>query len=135
MAKLEQVERGGPVLIDPAQYDLDRWATTQSVVGVQPVELNGKDAETFFHWVAECWRPEFELNLQSLSRHETHGDLLTTWLPLVTFREDLCCRGTLRENEAIRKLLDTLRLLTREWRAAGVDTLYISGRDSKYVPR
>ncbi|WP_122665110.1 hypothetical protein [Pseudomonas viridiflava] len=127
MATLECIDRSGPVLIDPCQYDLDSWVILKPVPGVQPIELSGQEAKTFYQWVGKFWRTEFQKDLQGIATHVTHGDLLTTWIPLVTLREDMCCRSTPREDNDLCELLDKLRLLTREWRAAGVDTVCISG--------
>jgi hypothetical protein len=92
--------------------------------GIQDILLEAEDAETFYRWVANYWQSEFERDLQNLCESPIHGALLSTWMPLVTFREGICCRGLPKQEDAISALMERLRVLTREWRAAGVDTVY-----------
>lgn len=132
MAKLERIDLLGPVLLDPTQYDLDCIGSVKQVTGVDSITLTGTDAATFYSWVAEFWTDLFEEDLQSLSTSEEHGDLLTTWLPLVTFREGLCTYAAPRKQVVMADLLDKLRTLTRHWRDNGVDEVYISGVDLSY---
>lgn len=129
MATLEKIDLLGPVLLDPAQHDLDCHGSVKQVSGVDSITLTGADASTFYAWVAEFWKELFEQDLQGLSTSEEHGDLLTTWLPLVTFREGLCTYAGPRKRVATAALLDKLRTLTRHWRDNGVDEVYISGVD------
>lgn len=131
MATIDQIKPDSPVIIDPAKHDLDRLGLMAGVEGTESITLHGEDATNFLSWVREYWRAEFEEDLQGLSTHVDHGDLLTTWVPLVTFREDLCARAAPRQEPALASLLDTLRQLLREWRSAGVDTVMISGRDAR----
>jgi hypothetical protein len=127
MASIIQIDLTRPLVLESAQYKLDQGGVTVGVPGTQDIILEGEDAETFFAWVLSYWKQEFEGNLLSLCTNAAHGPMLTTWLPLVTFREDICFRGFPIHHEAILALMERLRVLTRDWRAAGVDTVYFHG--------
>ena len=124
MTSIKQIDLTRPLVIESAQYKLDESGVVMGVPGTQDIVLTGEDAATFYAWVVSYWQPEFEGNLQSLCSDAVHGPTLTTWMPLVTFREEICCRGLPKQDEAISALMERLRELTREWRAAGVDTVY-----------
>lgn len=127
MASMKQIDVTRPLVIESAQYKLDQRGVTAGVPGANDIVLEGEDAATFYAWVGSYWQPEFEHNLQSLCSDAAHGPMLTTWMPLVTFREEICCRGLPKQHEAISALMERLRGLTREWRAAGADTVYFHG--------
>lgn len=131
MATIDQIKSGSPVILDPAQHDLDRLVMLRTMESPTPITLQGEEAETFLRWAKEHWRAEFEQDLQGLCRHVEYGDLLTTSLPLVTFREDLCARAVPRQDEEMATLMDRLRQALREWRSSGVDTVCISGCDAR----
>lgn len=131
MASIDQVWCEGPVIIDPARCWLDRIGVIVGMDGAPALVLEGEKAKRFYDWVREYWRERFERDLQGLSTHPSYGPLLTTWLPLVTFREDLCARAEPRKDEALTELLDELRAAMRNWRAAGADTVFISGVDAR----
>jgi hypothetical protein len=131
MASISDINPFSPIILDPAQFVLDRPNVTVCMDTVGSIRLDGERAETFIFWVRKHWREDFEKDLQGLATDVDLGDLLTTWIPLVTLREDLCCRTLPRENQLVAELLDELRTLTREWRAAGVDTVFISGKDAR----
>ena len=134
MATLAQIKPDGPILLDPAQHDLDRPGVQVGAEGADTIRLDGAQAETFLRWVRVHWAPEFERDLQGLCVHEDLGGLLTTFVPFVTFREDLCCRTAPRKDAELAGLLDALRADTRAWRSAGVDTVSISGCDNRGNP-
>jgi len=89
MATLAQIKPDGPILLDPAQHDLDRPGVQVGAEGADTIRLDGAQAETFLRWVRVHWAPEFERDLQGLCVHEDLGGLLTTFVPFVTLREDL----------------------------------------------
>lgn len=134
MATLAHIKPDGPILLDPAQHDLDRPGVQVGVEGADTIRLDGAQAEAFLRWVRGHWAPEFERDLQSLCIHEDLGGLLTTFVAFVTFREDLCCRAAPRKDAELAGLLDALRKDTQAWRAAGVDTVSISGCDDRANP-
>jgi len=129
VAKLAWIDMEGPVLIDPFRSDLDR-RVAMPVEGQASVELFGEEARSFYKWVQNYWLDEFEHDLQSLSTHVVHGDLLTSGLPVDTFLEELCCRNERGADQSVDTLVDMLIDRTRAWREAGADAIYISGRDS-----
>lgn len=131
MATIEQLDITGPVILDPYQYDLDRPVISQPVEDVLQIRLEGEEASTFFAWVSTYWRAEFERDLQGLWTSDELGPMKTTWLPLVTLREDLCVRETPQSDLRVRELLEKLRTLMRSWRGAGVDTVYISAVEER----
>ncbi len=131
MAILESIDSNKPFFIEPAQHDLDKQNSTLCMASVPTIELQGQDAQTFYNWVKDHWRETFERDLQGLATCTVNGPLLTTWLPLVTFRHEICCYGQPRENPVYAELMDRLWKLTREWRDAGVDLVYLSGCNIK----
>lgn len=131
MSSIAHLSPAGPLFFDPAQFDLDRPGHLAVVSGLKPVVLEGDEAQAFLHWAAGRWKSAFERDLQKLCRHESWGDLLTTTLPLVSFREHYCTMALADDPEG-SALLGRLRDETRGWREAGVDTVIISGaEDSK----
>jgi hypothetical protein len=128
MAQLEQIDQTLPLNITPFQRDLDA-PIMRHVDSLERIVLEGDDVAHFLVWAQHpSWRSQFEGDLQSVTNDTQGRKLLTTWLPLVTFREQFCCGGRLMQDPAMEALMDRLRVTTRDWRAAGVDTVDISGR-------
>lgn len=126
MATLEKIDRQQPLDITPYQHDLDR-PSLNFCDGASGVVLTGQDVALFLAWAAR-WRPELEKDLQSIAQDSDGNALLTTWMPLVTFRESFCAGGRHEQDAATRGLMERLRSDLREWRGLGVDTVDISGR-------
>lgn len=131
MARLDQIKSESPFFIDPAQHDLDCPGMMSTMKSPERIALLGQDAIAFRRWIEESWRKEFEQDLQSLFADENGKDLLSTFLPLVTFMDDVCVRSSAHEDEETAPLMDRLRQELRSWRAAGVDTIFISGFDAR----
>ena len=130
---LNQIDVRLPLDICPTQYDLD-VPVTMSVATVEPIILMGKDVALFLEWAQqETWRAQLELELQSVTNDSKGRKLYTTWIPLVTFRENFCANGRQIQDPATQALMDRLRLASREWRDAGVDTVELSGRACDFV--
>ena len=130
---LKQIDVRLPLDICPTQYDLD-VPVTMSVDSVEPIILMGKDVALFLAWAQqEIWRAQLEMELQSVTNDSKGRKLYTTWIPLVTFRESFCVNGRQIQDPATQALMDRLRLASREWRDAGVDTVEVSGRACDFV--
>lgn len=127
MRTLEEFDLSMPLELWPYQHDLDA-AISQPVDSVEPIILMGADAEAFLQWAkTDYWRPRFEEDLQSVSQDFDGRKLLTTWIPLVTFRESFCSGGRQLQGEEIQLLMERLREQSRSWRALEVDTVDVSG--------
>lgn len=117
-----------PIDLYPYQHDLDKTLTSP-VETLKPIILCGEDVALFLSWAKQDpWREQFERDLQAIANDAQGRKLLTTWIPLVTFRESFCSGGRQMQNTATQALMERLRLDTREWRAAGVDMVDVSGR-------
>lgn len=128
MATLNDIDRTLPMGFAPRQHDLE-VPVMRLVDGIDPIVLAGEDIQLFLDWAGQsAYRESMESDLQCLAMDSQKRDLLTTWLPLVTFRESLCNGGRHLQNSKTQALMERLRMATREWRAAGVDTVDISGR-------
>lgn len=126
MAFLSQLSRVQPLTIDPMQRDLDQ-PIMRCLDDVEPLSINGEDVGRFLDWVEQSsHRGVVEGDLQELAERDAQP-LLTACLPLVTFRYELCSGGRHMQNEDTSALMERLVAATREWRAAGVDTVAVSG--------
>ncbi len=97
--------------------------------GIAPIVLEGTDVALFMAWAIQPpWRAAFESDLQSVANDAQGRQLLTTWVPLVIFRERFCLGGREMQNAVTQALMLRLRELTRDWRTGGVDTVEIFGR-------
>lgn len=132
MAKLNEVDQRGPVLLEPVQYDMDREGVIVSVPDLGFITLKDSEAKTFFAWVDEYWLDEYESNLKAFSDDPEYGAQVTTTIPLVIFREVLCVRYVARQYPPTADLLKKLRDLTYQWRSRGVDTVMISAPRVKH---
>lgn len=127
MRTLEEINLSMPLELWPYQHDLD-CAITQPVDSVEPIILHGADVEAFLQWAkTDYWRPRFEEDLQSVAQDSEGRRLLTTWLPLVTFRESFCSGGRQLQSPDIQLLMERLREQSRSWRTLEVDTVDING--------
>lgn len=128
MATLEQIDLSHPLELYPYQHDLD-VAFTRPVETEKPIILKGADVELFLSWAKQDgWRHHFEEDLQSVAQDQEGKPLLTTWMPLVTFREHFCLGGRNLQDSDTRILMERIREQTKNWRASQVDTVDISGR-------
>jgi hypothetical protein len=128
MATLEQIDSSLPLDLYPYQHDLD-GAVIRPVAELKPVILDGMDVALFLNWAkGEGWRAKFEEVLQSVANDSLGRKLLTTWMPLVTFRESFCSGGRHMQNAETSALMERVRVETKGWRTAGVDTVDVSGR-------
>lgn len=128
MATLEQINLALPLDLMPCQHDLD-GPVVRAVESVAPITLQGTDALLFMQWAkGESWRGLFEGDLQSIAEDGEGRKLLSTWIPLVTFRERFCAGGRQVQDADTQALMEHLRSLTMGWRAAQVDTVEVSGR-------
>lgn len=128
MATLKQIDVSLSLMLCPCQHDLD-GPITRFVESVEPIILDGEDVTLFLAWAQQDgWRGQFEADLQSIANDSLGRKLLTTWMPLVTFRESFCAGGRQMQDPSTQALMERLRAATREWRTAGVDTVDVSGR-------
>jgi len=128
MASLDEIDQSLPLELWPYQHDLD-GPTTRPVESVAPIILEGADVALFLQWAKqEGWRERFECDLQSIANDAEGRKLLTTWIPLVTFRESFCAGGRQLQDADTQALMERLRGLTLNWRSAQVDTVDINGR-------
>jgi hypothetical protein len=127
MATLDQIDINQPLVIEAAKYEQDQHGVNVRVSGDESIVLIGEDAFAFYAWVMLYWQSEFERDLQGLVSSAINGPMLSASMPLVTFREDICCRALPNHHKTILALMERLRVLTREWSAAGVDTVYFHG--------
>ncbi|GAB0154651.1 hypothetical protein [Marinobacterium sp. BA1] len=127
MATLEDINPSMPLELWPYQHDLDA-AITQPVDAIEPIILQGADVEAFLQWAkTDYWKPRFEEDLQCISQDSEGRNLLTTWMPLVTFRERFCSGGRQLQSSEIQVLMERIRAQSRNWRSLEVDTVDISG--------
>ncbi|HDR9068180.1 TPA: hypothetical protein QDA90_003488 [Burkholderia vietnamiensis] len=127
MSTLDAIDTDKPLTLTGYQHDLDA-ALTAPVGSLSQISLVGEDAERLLAWAAQpSWRSEFETDLQCIAQDSAGQPLLTTWIPLVTFREDFCAGGRHIQDGATQALMDRLRIEMRGWRDAGADTVDISG--------
>ncbi|WP_338924586.1 hypothetical protein V0M98_33765 (plasmid) [Pseudomonas silesiensis] len=124
MAKLAQIDVTKTLIISSAHHRLIQRDVIAGVPEAKEIVLEGQDAATFYAWVGSYWQREFERNMNHQCNDDVHGPMLATWMTLVTFREEICCRGLPKQDEVISALMERLRALTCEWRASGVDTVY-----------
>jgi hypothetical protein len=123
MSTLEQIDRNKVLQFEPYQHD----GNYIPVENLDTIIIEGDNVGLFLDWVSgETWRPVLEQELYSMFEDD-QGPLLTTWLPLVTFRNSLCGGGRNMQNTATQKLMDYIVESTRGWRDAGCDEVYISG--------
>lgn len=128
MRTLEDLDLSRPLYLSPYQHDLDASIIVVPVDSLEPIILEGDDIEAFLQWAKiDYWRPRFEEDLQSVSQDSEGRQLLTTWIPLVTFREVFCSGGRDLQGEKTKILMDRLREQTKGWRALEVDTVDVSG--------
>ena len=124
---LDDIDETLPISLFPVQHDLDH-PMTDGVVGAETVNLIGDEVRLFLTWAkSPTWRASLEEDMQGIAQTDDGHPLLTTWMPLVTFRETFCGGGRMLQDEATQKMMERLRAASREWRAAGVDTVDISG--------
>lgn len=127
MRALEQIDLTLPFEITPMVQDLDA-PMIGPVDGLDVIKLSGADTELFISWVKAHWRAELERDLQSISNDREGRALLSTWMPLVTFRTNLCGGGRQLQDDVMQELMERLRSQTRNWRLAGCDLVDLSGR-------
>lgn len=124
---VENFDRDCAIELSPFQHDLDS-PSYNYVDGVDKIKLSLEETNLFLDWISESsWREKIEEDLQSIAQDENGTALVTTWLPLVTFRESLCGGGRQLQHKPMQDLMEKLRALTREWRGHQVDTVDISG--------
>lgn len=128
MRMLDHIDVELPLEIVPMTQDLD-VPMIGKTDGLSAIVLQGQDVTTFLNWAKSTgWRGELERDLQSLSMDSQNRKMLSTWMPLVTFRTNFCGGGRQMQDEATQALMERLRFETREWRAAGCDLVDLSGR-------
>lgn len=128
MASLDEINAALPIELRPYQHDLD-GPVSRPVESLAPIILEGGDVTLFLKWAKQdSWRVRFESDLQSIENDAEGRKLLTTWLPLVTFRESFCAGGRQIQDAETQALMERLRGLTLNWRSAQVDTVDINGR-------
>ena len=127
-ANIEDIDLTKPVYLTNVTHDLDR-PMLRVVESSTSISLPGEEGLLFIDWVKQTrWRSLIEADLQCLSQDgETGEPLLTTEIPLVVFREQLCAGGRHMQDARTADLFDRLRSLTRNWREAGGDTVTIAG--------
>lgn len=125
---LEQIDPTLRLEILPCRHHLD-LPVIQAVHDLKPIILAGCDVRLFLNWAGQTsWRRVFEEEMQCLAQDAVGHLLLTTWIPLVVFRERFCLGGRGLQEAGTRALMDRLRETTRDWRTACVDTVELSGR-------
>ncbi|WP_226034341.1 hypothetical protein [Aquitalea palustris] len=93
-----------------------------------PLQVAGAEAQTFLAWAGSTgWRRQFERDLQCIAQDEEGQPLLTTWMPLDTFREQFCRQGLAQQDPAIPALMQRLLDATASWAAAGANEVDLSG--------
>lgn len=127
MRTLDEIDLSMPLELRPYQHDLD-YAVIQPATSVEPIILQGADIEVFLQWAkTDYWRPRFEEDLQSISQDYEGRALVTTWMPLVTFRERFCSGGRQLQEAETQVLMERIREQSRSWRSLEVDTVDITG--------
>lgn len=125
---IDYVDFSKPIIIEAAQHDLDLRDVRRPLRDLGCVVLKEGDAQVFGEWVKKVWQTDFESFLQvvgggSLKRTpEFTPPIMSTFLPLVTFRETI---GWLVPSDEISAVVERLRLETKAWRDAGADVVYI----------
>lgn len=125
MATLEMINWAMPVYVEARQHD-QAEPMIRSLESVERIKLEGVEANTFSKCASVAWRSNIEADLQCLCADDI-GELLSSFVPLVTFREDMCRRSAARQDMAAQALTDKLTCLTSGWRDAGADLVCISG--------
>ncbi|TES61107.1 hypothetical protein E2P84_43840 [Burkholderia cepacia] len=127
MSTLEEICTDKPVTLTAYRHDLD-LPLTVPVAPLSQISLIGDDASRFLAWAAQPgWRSAFETDLQCIAQDGAGQPLLTTWMPLITFRESFCAGGRQLQDNETRSLMTRLRAEMRAWREAGADTVDVSG--------
>lgn len=140
MATLEQIDRERPVFVtgfqrsisnDPTLIALakahnnERMRLVSSPV-TDEITLPVSEASVLLGWIGDNeLRFLVERNLQSLSA-KPDGDLLTTWVTLSEF-DALVVANKHEGPVGLRELLHRLATATENWKALGVDEVYIDG--------
>lgn len=126
--QISEIDTSHEVSIWPLRHSLD-GPSLELVDGLEGITLTPAEAKMFLGWIeGTSWKSKLEEDLQSGSQDSEGNPLLSTWMPLVTFREDLCAGGRHLQDDILISLMDRLRPSTRGWRELGVDTVVISGR-------
>ena len=93
-----------------------------------PLLVAGAEAHAFLDWAGSAnWRSQFERDLQCIAEDEAGNPLLTSWMPLVTFREQFCRQGLGQQDPVIQALMQRLLDATAGWAAAGANQVDLSG--------
>lgn len=126
MGKIQRIDSSMPLTIDPFRRDLDK-PIMRGVENLQPVSVEGEDVGLFLDWMMQPpWRSLFETDLECIAEREGRK-LLSTTLPLATFRYGFCGGGRVAQDENTACLMDRIVAETRPWRDAGADTVVLSG--------
>lgn len=127
---IEYVDFSKPIIIEAAQHDLELRDIRRPLRDLKCIVLKDGDAEAFGKWVKKVWQTDFESFLQVVGggslkpTPEFNPPIMSTFLPLVTFRETIGWLVPGDESD-MGTIVQRLRLETRHWRDAGADVVYI----------
>ncbi|WP_210498868.1 hypothetical protein [Vibrio crassostreae] len=132
MRTIEELDDGKVIELIGYQYYLDNPAHSTYVKDLEPIFLTPQEAKVFIGWAKSCYyRRALEEDLQSIANDKDGNPLLTTWVPLTTFRNHMCFATSQSPSET-KKLLKSLYDRTITWRDKGVEEVvfhfYIKGK-------
>lgn len=126
MGLISEIDRTKAIMLSPFQYHLDNPGHLLSVDDVDPIRLSLSHSQSLIDWIASSsyWRAELERDLQCLAEDLEGHPLLTTWMPLTTFRNVFCSNTAITQD--LPDLSAYLYRSTRHWRDAGVEVVDIT---------
>lgn len=125
--QLEDIDQTQAITLVPERHDLDH-PLTDIVDSLDCIVIDGPDVARFIRWAATVtWRPVFEAGIHSTSEDVVHRPLISTHIPLYTFRYEFCGGGRQAQDDETAALMDHLRARTRSWREYQVDLVGIDG--------
>jgi hypothetical protein len=126
MASLEEIDQSRIVEFRACQYKDDNCIMLIGVEELPSIIINGADVALLLNlMMRDYWRNQWEEDLQSISMNENNEPLLTSWMPLVTFRSMFCHAYPV--DEGLSMLLLQLRKKVNNWRDKGCEIVEFNG--------
>ena len=128
MRDFVDMRKDKPIVLTPMQYNLDSSCHLNHVDGTLKLTISDPlDAELLINWLNQRhWKERLVSQLQSISENLAGEPLLSTWVPLVELRYNICSLSPNGDKD-IQALLTQIFTETRPWRDPGVDTVDITG--------
>lgn len=124
---LEDIDRRMPVSFSAWKQDAERPITSHAE-GTQPVQLAGHGAAAFLALAsASAWRVQIEADLQLLAVDRDGQPLLSSFMPLSAFLDNLRSIELGDGGAEFVHALDRLRAVAGSWACAGADLVCFDG--------